>query len=75
MYAICAAILIIVQAWAIWNEVVGKRPWKDYQRKFYSLLIDNINDDIEEEKRGLMVLMFKRISGGGAETGKGEKRV
>ncbi|MEK6766198.1 MAG: c-type cytochrome [Planctomycetota bacterium] len=51
MYAICAAILIIVQAWAIWNEVVGKRPWKDYQRKFYSLLIDNINDDIEEEKK------------------------
>ena len=51
MYAICAAILIIVQAWAIWTEVVGKRPWKDYQRKFYSLLIDNINDDIEEEKK------------------------
>ena len=51
MFVICAAILILVQAWAVWNEVVGKRPWKDYQRKFYSLLIDNINDDIEEEKK------------------------
>lgn len=51
MYVICAAILILVQAWAIWNEVVGKRIWKDYQRKFYSLLIDDINDDIEEEKK------------------------
>ena len=50
MYVICAAILIIVQVWAIWNEVVGKRMWKDYQRKFYSLMVDNAKEDLEEAK-------------------------
>lgn len=51
MYVICAAILVLVQAWAVWNEVVGKRIWKDYQRKFFSLLIDNVNEDIVEERK------------------------
>lgn len=50
MYVICAAILVLVQAWAIWNEVVGKRMWKDYQRKFYSLMVDNVKEDLEVAK-------------------------
>ncbi len=24
-------------AWAVWNEAVGKRPWKTYQSRFYEL--------------------------------------
>ena len=50
MYAICSAILVLTMVWAIWNEVVGKRVWKDYQGKFYSLLVNNANKELEEEK-------------------------
>ncbi len=51
MYVICAVILLLVQVWAIWNEVVGKRMWKVYQTKFYSLQVDKVKDDIEEAKK------------------------
>jgi mono/diheme cytochrome c family protein len=50
MYAICSAILVLTMVWAIWNEVVGKRIWKDYQGKFYSLLVNNAGKELEEEK-------------------------
>jgi hypothetical protein len=50
MYTICSAILVLTMVWAIWNEVVGKRVWKDYQGKFYSLLVDNASKKLEEEK-------------------------
>ena len=50
MYAICSAILVLAMVWAIWNEVVGKRVWKDYQGKFYSLLVNNASKELEEEK-------------------------
>ena len=33
MYLICSVVLVLVMGWGIWNEVVGKRLWKDYQRK------------------------------------------
>ena len=51
MYVICAAILILVQVWAVWNEVVGKRKWKEYQSKFYALMVDNAKKDLEEAKK------------------------
>ena len=50
MYMICSAVLVLTMVWAIWNEVVGKRVWKDYQGKFYSLLVNNASKELEEEK-------------------------
>ncbi len=50
MFAICAAVLVSVNCWAVWNEVVGKRVWKSYQRMFYSLLVGNARVELEEAK-------------------------
>jgi mono/diheme cytochrome c family protein len=27
--------------WALWSEAIGKRPWKDYQTRFYELEYEN----------------------------------
>ncbi len=52
MYLICSIVLVLVMGWGIWNEAVGKRLWKDYQRKFYSLLEKNVSKELEKEKAG-----------------------
>ncbi len=50
MYLICSVVLVLVMGWGIWNEVVGKRLWKDYQRKFYSIIEKNVSKELEKEK-------------------------
>ncbi len=37
LYLFLSFILVLTMAWAVWNEAVGKRPWKLYQSKFYEL--------------------------------------
>ncbi len=36
--------------WVILDEVFAGRPWKQQQKKYYSLLIDKANKEIAEEK-------------------------
>jgi len=61
MYLICSVVLVLVMGWGIWNEVVGKRLWKDYQRKFYSIIEKNIGQELEKEKAGFEII--KKQSG------------
>ncbi|MHC4140177.1 MAG: hypothetical protein ACYSR1_10080, partial [Planctomycetota bacterium] len=37
LFLFLSFILTITIAWAVWNEAVGKRPWKSYQTRFYEL--------------------------------------
>ncbi len=37
LYLFLSFILTLTIAWAVWNEVVTKRPWKLYQTRFYEL--------------------------------------
>ena len=37
LYLFLSFILVLTMAWAVWNEAVGKRPWKTYQSRFYEL--------------------------------------
>ena len=37
LYLFLSFILVLTMAWAVWNEAVGKRPWKLYQTRFYEL--------------------------------------
>jgi mono/diheme cytochrome c family protein len=39
--------------WVIWDEVYAGRPWKQLQKKYYSLLTDRVNKEIEEAKTKL----------------------
>ena len=41
LYVLLSFILAITNVWALWNEIVGKRPWKDYQTRYYELEYDN----------------------------------
>ena len=31
---ISAILLVVVLVWSVWDEVIGQRPWKNYQREF-----------------------------------------
>ena len=37
LYLLLSFILVLTMAWAMWDEAVGKRPWKMYQTRFYEL--------------------------------------
>ena len=37
LYLFLSFILTLTIAWAVWNEAVGKRPWKLFQSRFYEL--------------------------------------
>ncbi|MFQ5686393.1 MAG: c-type cytochrome [Candidatus Scalindua sp.] len=41
LYVLLSFILAVTNVWALWNEVAGKRPWKEYQAHFYELEYDN----------------------------------
>ena len=41
MYVIVSFLLVAVTAWAILNETVDRRPWKNYQKRFYRLEYEN----------------------------------
>src|ERR1700749_2821234 len=32
-----AVLLALTSAWAVYDEVFSRRPWKDYQREFFKL--------------------------------------
>ena len=37
LFLFLSFILVLTMAWAVWDEEVGKRPWKMYQSRFYRL--------------------------------------
>jgi len=37
LFLFLSFILVLTMAWAVWDEAIGKRPWKMYQTRFYEL--------------------------------------
>src|SRR3990170_3501001 len=50
MYVIVSFLLVAVTAWAILNETVDRRPWKNYQKRFYRLEYEKIKQNYEKER-------------------------
>ncbi len=48
LYLFLSFILTLTIAWAVWNEVVTKRPWKSYQSRFYELEKDKISGEYDD---------------------------
>ncbi|GAX62455.1 tetraheam c type cytochrome, part of bc1 complex, complex III [Candidatus Scalindua japonica] len=48
LYLFLSIILTLTIAWAVWNEVVTKRPWKSYQSRFHELEKDKVRGDYGE---------------------------
>src|SRR5204863_4366610 len=40
-----AVLLALSTAWAVYDEVVPRRPWKNYQREFFKLEEKHLRDD------------------------------
>ena len=48
LYLFLSFILVLTMAWAVWNEAVGKRPWKTYQSRFYELEQEKVRGEYGE---------------------------
>jgi len=48
LFVFLSFILAATNVWALWNEIVGKRPWKDYQARFYELEYENAEKKYDE---------------------------
>ncbi len=48
LYLFLSFILTLTIAWAVWDEAVGKRPWKSYQSRFHELEKEKVRRDYGE---------------------------
>jgi cytochrome c2 len=48
-----AALLALVTAWAVYDEIASRRPWKDYQREFFKLSEKHLRDDLARAEKRL----------------------
>ena len=48
LYLFLSFILTLTIAWAVWDEAVGKRPWKSYQSRFHELEKERVRRDYGE---------------------------
>jgi len=48
-----AVLLALCTGWAVYDEVVPRRPWKNYQREFFKLDEAHARADLERAKKRL----------------------
>src|SRR5256885_9732337 len=48
-----AILLALSTLWAVYDEVVPRRPWKNYQREFFKLDEDHARADLDRAKKRL----------------------
>src|ERR1700694_4969670 len=48
-----AVLLALSTAWAVYDEVVSRRPWKSFQREFFKLEESHLKGDRERAQRRL----------------------
>ncbi|MFQ5692887.1 MAG: c-type cytochrome, partial [Nitrospinota bacterium] len=58
-FFVVSMLLLASIAWVVWDEVEGRRPWKDYQQTFNQLEERQVRTAIEEEKRKIAAELSK----------------
>ncbi|MCB7130281.1 MAG: hypothetical protein J3T61_12165, partial [Candidatus Brocadiales bacterium] len=48
LYVFSVLFLVVSTLWAVYDEVVGRRPWKTYQKQFLTLADKKSTKDLEE---------------------------
>lgn len=48
LFVLLSFILAATNVWAIWNEIVGKRPWKEYQKNYYALELQKLKNEYND---------------------------
>jgi len=78
-----AVLLALCTGWAVWDEIVPRRPWKNYQREFFKLDESHLKADLaraqkrldEAETKGkLEALKKERDAANAAMSGSAEQR-
>ena len=50
LWALSAGLLMVGAIWALMDDVFLRRPWKEYQRSFYSIEVDRARDALKKEE-------------------------
>ncbi len=67
-FVILSAALVLSTAWAVYDELESRRPWKDYQREFFALAEEHLRADLARaEKRLLSPETKKKLDAATAE--------
>lgn len=53
LFALFVAVLLVVSIWAIWDDNVSRRPWKEYQVEFDELAYNKFMKDAAAEQKKL----------------------
>src|SRR5437868_9603108 len=48
-----AVLLALCTGWAVWDEIVPRRPWKNYQREFFKLDESHLKSDLARAQKRL----------------------
>jgi hypothetical protein len=52
-FVILSGLLAVSAAWAVWDEVVSRRPWKEHQREFFALAERHLRADLARAEKRL----------------------
>lgn len=52
-FAVLSALIALSTAWAIYDEVSSRRPWKDYQEEFFALREAHLRADLKRAEQRL----------------------
>jgi cytochrome c2 len=52
-FVIVSALLALATGWAVYDEVVSRRPWKEYQREFFKLAEGHLRADLARAEKRL----------------------
>lgn len=53
VFLLAVGLLLIGTAWAVWDDNISRRPWKQYQVEFSELQIDRAKQAVDEEEARL----------------------
>ncbi len=53
-FAVLSALIALSTAWAVYDEVASRRPWKDYQQEFFALREAHLSADLKRAERRLL---------------------
>jgi cytochrome c2 len=52
-FVVLSALLALATAWALYDEVVARRPWKEHQRAFFALRESHLRADLARAEKRL----------------------
>ena len=53
LFVLMVALLLVVAMWAIWDDNISRRPWKEYQVEFDRLAYNKYMQDVADEQKKL----------------------